>query len=98
MVFNVAGYLALINERAQMYMVKVLEQLNQKNPEWINSIKNDKELFNEDGTPKNLPEDKVEEKVKQIMGKDFGVYESSFEEVVALFKITEEDLKQFIIE
>lgn len=98
MIFNVTEYLLHVNKQAETYMIGVLKQLNERNPEWISSIKNDSEMFNEDGTPKELSEDKIQSKINEIVGKDFGVYQADEKEILSLFTITEEQVKQFIIE
>lgn len=100
MIFNVTSYVKFINMQCEAYMADVLKELTLNNPEWIDNLKKDKDLFNEDGTPViEVKRELIEQKIQStLQNADFKGYKAKWETIVSLFKITEEDLKKFIIE
>lgn len=100
MTFDVTSYVKFINMKCEAYMAEILKELTLNNPDWIEKLKADKEFFNEDGTPVNdMSEEKIKEKMDAILNDvDFKQYNTNWKTVVKLFTVTEEDLKNFIIE
>jgi hypothetical protein len=86
--------------RCEAYMAKILNDLTINNPTWIESLKKDKDFFHEDGSPvTDMSQEKINEKILSFVNNvEFKGYEVDWEVVKDLFVITEEDLKQFIIQ
>ena len=100
MTFDVANFLKHMNAQVEIYMTHIFEDITTKNPKWVENLQKDKDLFNEDGTPKqDLTKELVDEKVKSIISSaDFSGYNFDMDEVKKRFIVDEELLKKFIID
>lgn len=99
MMFDTPNFLKYIGGQVDLYMSEILKDITNKNPGWIEKIKNDKDLYNEDGTPrKDLSVEDTKKKVDEIISSaDFTIYEFKEEVIKKLFIVDEEILKKFII-
>ena len=100
MTFDITGYLKMLTTKTDEYMLSVLEDITNKNPNFIKSLKEDKTLFNEDGTPKmDMTKEEIDEKISAIISDaDFKTHEVDKASLYKSFVVTKEDVDKFIIE
>ena len=97
-VFDVIGYLQERQTKGQMYMQYVLGQVQEKNPEWINTLKKDQDLFDADGNALDPSKEVIEAKVKSILEQEgFTSIEVDLDMVHEMFVVTKEDVNKFMI-
>lgn len=100
MTFDITGFQKELIRRIDSYMLEVLEEITKNNPNLIESLKKDSDLFNTDGSPKtDMTKEQVDEKVKAILvSPSFNQYKLNKQDLYNRFSISPEDLDKFIVE
>lgn len=99
MTFDILNYLKYLKRQTELYMDIVENTLTAQNPNFIDSLKANRDLYNEDGTPKkDVTKEAIEKQIQALLSDpSFANYEFDEKLVNEMFVITEEQLKKFII-
>ena len=96
--FNLAKFSLYQTAKQKEYLELLTSKLEVSNPGWIENLKADADLFNEDGSAKELKKEEVDEKVKSILANVIQTPEITKEEIYSYFIVDKDLLDKFIME
>lgn len=65
--FDVAKFSLYLKAQQEEYMKFLLEITSRDNPSWIKNLQNDVDLFNSDGTPKDVDKELIDKKIQELL-------------------------------
>lgn len=97
--FDILGFLKYLKTQSDVYMDLMEKKLTEQNPTFIEDLRKNRDLFNEDGTIKSdIKEETIVQYIATLRAnKSFTDYQYDENTVKELFTVNDDVLKRFTI-